>query len=124
MIKRIVMPAAGQTTDAATVVTIRAAVGDKVKRGDELLEVETDKATLPIESVASGYVLRIFVKEYDTIDAGTLLMEIGDEDDLAAAADPVESPVQAEEEEPQAEPEAAPTVTEEIKPAEPEPVRY
>ena len=51
MLKKIVMPAAGQTTDAATVVSIKASVGDKVKRGDVLLEVETDKATLPIESV-------------------------------------------------------------------------
>ena len=82
MIKKIVMPAAGQTTDAATVVSISAAVGDKVKRGDVLCEVETDKATLPIESVATGLVCGIFVKEYDTVDAGTLLMEIGDEDDL------------------------------------------
>ncbi|MBO4322480.1 MAG: pyruvate dehydrogenase complex dihydrolipoamide acetyltransferase, partial [Clostridia bacterium] len=85
MIKKIVMPAAGQTTDAATVVSIKASVGDKVKRGDVLLEVETDKATLPIESVASGFVCEICVEEYQKIDAGTLLMEIGSEEDLAAA---------------------------------------
>ncbi|MBO7359532.1 MAG: 2-oxo acid dehydrogenase subunit E2 [Clostridia bacterium] len=85
MLKKIVMPAAGQTTDAATVVSIKASVGDKVKRGDVLLEVETDKATLPIESVASGFVCGICVEEYQKIDAGTLLMEIGSEEDLAAA---------------------------------------
>ena len=85
MIKRIVMPAAGQTTDAATVTEISVAVGDKVKRGDVLLKVETDKATLPIESVASGFVCTIDVAEFDRIDAGTLLMTIGGEDDLAAA---------------------------------------
>ena len=85
MIKKIVMPAAGQTTDTATVVSLKAAVGDKVKRGDVLLEVETDKATLPIESVAAGYVCAIHVSEYDTVDAGSLLMEIGSEEDLAAA---------------------------------------
>ncbi len=85
MIKKIVMPAAGQTTDTATVVSLKAAVGDKVKRGDVLLEVETDKATLPIESVAAGYVCAIHVGEYDTVDAGSLLMEIGSEEDLAAA---------------------------------------
>ena len=85
MLKKIVMPAAGQTTDAATVVSIKASVGNKVKRGDVLLEVETDKATLPIESVASGFVCGICVEEYQKIDAGTLLMEIGSEEDLAAA---------------------------------------
>ncbi len=86
MLKNIVMPAAGQTTDAATVVSIKAAVGDKVKRGDVLLDVETDKATLPIESVASGYVCRIFVEEYEKIDAGTLLMAIGSREDLESGA--------------------------------------
>lgn len=85
MIKKIVMPAAGQTTDAATVTRIKVAAGDKVKRGDILLEVETDKATLPIESVATGTVVRICVSEFERIDAGSLLLEIGNDADYAAA---------------------------------------
>ncbi len=85
MLKKIIMPAAGQTTDVATVTSIMVKVGEKVHRGDIIMEVESDKATLPIESVASGYVCRICVEEYEKIDAGTLLMEIGDENDLKAA---------------------------------------
>lgn len=84
MLKTVVMPAAGQTTDAATVTELRVAVGDAVRRGDVLLEVETDKAVLPIESFASGVVAEIFVKESDTVDAGTPLLSIGDENDLRA----------------------------------------
>ena len=48
MIKEIKMPSAGQTTDQATVGTWNVKIGDKVKRGDILLEAETDKATLPV----------------------------------------------------------------------------
>ena len=56
MVKKVVMPAAGQTTDVATVTKLKVAVGDTVKKGDVLLEVETDKAVLPIESFAKGFV--------------------------------------------------------------------
>ena len=51
MIKKVVMPAAVQTTDVGTVTKLKVAVGDTVKKGDILLEVETDKAVLPIEAL-------------------------------------------------------------------------
>ena len=48
MIQEIKMPAAGQTTNKATIAQICVKVGDTVKRGDVLVEAETDKATLPV----------------------------------------------------------------------------
>ena len=65
MIQEIKMPSAGQTTDEATIVKVNVKVGDTVKRGDELLEAETDKAILPVESYAAGEVLAVLVKEGD-----------------------------------------------------------
>ena len=50
----IKMPSAGQTTDEATITTVNVKVGDTVKRGDVLVEAETDKAVLPVESFAAG----------------------------------------------------------------------
>ena len=85
MIKKVVMPAAGQTTDIATVTKLKVQVGDPVKKGDVLLEVETDKAVLPIESFAKGFVTAVYVSEFDTVDAGTPLLAIGDAADLEAA---------------------------------------
>ena len=85
MIKKIIMPSAGQTTDTATVAQICVKVGDKIGRGHIVAEVETDKATLPVESFAAGYVCAVHVKEFDIIDAGALMFEIGDEADLEAA---------------------------------------
>lgn len=85
MVKKVVMPSAGQTTDVATVTKLHVAVGDAVRKGDVLMEVETDKAVLPIESFAKGFVTEICVNEFDKVDAGTLLLTIGDAADLEAA---------------------------------------
>ena len=77
MIQEIKMPSAGQTTDEATIVKVNIKVGDTVKRGDELLEAETDKAILPVESFTAGQVFDVLVSERDTVTAGTVLAVIG-----------------------------------------------
>lgn len=84
MIKEIKMPSAGQTTDEVVICRWLVAKGDKVQRGDMLLEVETDKATLSIESFTKGVVIDLLVKEGDSVDAGCVLALVGDESDLAA----------------------------------------
>ncbi len=105
MLKKVVMPAAGQTTDVATVTKLLVSVGDTVKKGDVLLEVETDKAVLPIESFAKGFITEIYVNEFDKVDAGTPLLAIGDTADLEAAKNkteeapaPVSAPTTVDEE--------------------------
>lgn len=82
MIKEITMPAGGQTTDTSTVGAWLVKKGDKVKRGDILLEIETDKATLTVESFAKGTVLALLVEEGDRVSAGKVIAYIGDESDL------------------------------------------
>lgn len=77
MIQEIKMPAAGQTTNKALVCQICVKVGDTVKRGDVLLNAETDKAVLPVESYANGTVLAILVNEGDQVTAGSVLMAVG-----------------------------------------------
>ena len=77
MIQEIKMPSAGQTTDEAKIVAINVKIGDSVKRGDVLVEAETDKAILPVESFAAGQVLDILVSLGDSVDAGTVLAVVG-----------------------------------------------
>lgn len=77
MAQEIKMPSAGQTTDEARIVAVNVKPGDAVKRGDILVEAETDKAVLPVESFAAGTVLSIPVKIGDTVDAGSVLAVIG-----------------------------------------------
>lgn len=82
MIKEITMPAGGQTTDMSTVGTWLVNTGDQVKRGDPLLEIETDKATLVVESFAKGTVLAILVSEGDQASAGDVIAYIGEQSDI------------------------------------------
>ena len=82
--QEIKMPSAGQTTDEATIVAVHVKVGDAVKRGDVLVEAETDKAVLPVESYAAGQVLDVLVNEGDSVTAGTVLVAVGSQADAAA----------------------------------------
>lgn len=106
----IKMPSAGQTTDEATIAAVNVKVGDTVKRGDVLVEAETDKAVLPVESFAAGEVLAVLVSEGDKVTAGTVLVAVGKkgeqyQSDSAAAAP---APMAEKPAEVPAEPAAAP----------------
>lgn len=53
--------------------------GDKIKSGDTIAEVETDKATLPLESYFNGTILHVAAKKGDTLKIGDLIAVIGKE---------------------------------------------
>ena len=57
MAEAIVLPKLGNTVESGLILAWRVAVGDEVERGDLLCEIETDKATLEIESTAAGVLL-------------------------------------------------------------------
>ena len=46
-----------------------------------LVEAETDKAILPVESYAAGVVLDVLVAEGDDVHAGDVLVAVGSEED-------------------------------------------
>ncbi len=54
-------------------------VGDKIKAGDTIAEIETDKATLPLESYFNGTVLHVAAKKGDTLKIGDLIAIVGKE---------------------------------------------
>ncbi len=54
-------------------------VGDKIKAGDTLAEVETDKATLPLEAYFTGTILYVAAKKGDTLKIGDLIAVVGKE---------------------------------------------
>ena len=97
MIQQIKMPAAGQTTDEARITSVLVKPGDQVKRGDTLLEAETDKAVLPVESYAAGVVLEVLVSEGDDVRAGVPLVVIGSEEDRRKSAEAGARPAAREE---------------------------
>ena len=70
-------------------------VGAKVKSGDTLAEIETDKATLPLESYFNGTVLYVAAKKGDTLKIGDLIGIIGKEgEDYSALLSGAGAPAQ------------------------------
>ncbi|MCD6727826.1 MAG: E3 binding domain-containing protein, partial [Solirubrobacteraceae bacterium] len=81
----IVMPRLSDSMEEGTIVRWLKAHGDRVERGDELAEIETDKATMAYESDAAG-VLEILAREGDTLPIGTVIARLGEPG--AAAGEP------------------------------------
>jgi pyruvate dehydrogenase E2 component (dihydrolipoamide acetyltransferase) len=84
MLSKITMPSGGTNTDQLLVVSWKKNAGDAVKRGDILLEVETDKAVLEVESFAQGTLLKRVVEEGSYGTVGDVIAYIGDPEDLTA----------------------------------------
>ncbi|MDX1995499.1 MAG: dihydrolipoamide acetyltransferase family protein [bacterium] len=56
----VVMPRQGNTVESCVIAQWRKAAGDAVKKGEPLLDIETDKALMEVESPADGTLLAIF----------------------------------------------------------------
>ena len=78
MIKEIIMPKLGQTVEEATVEKWIKKEGDKVEKGEVLLEIVTDKATLEVESFDKGYLRKILIREGETVPVLTVIGYIAD----------------------------------------------
>jgi len=72
------MPRLSDTMEEGVVAKWLKKVGDTVKEGDILAEIETDKATMEFESFYSGTLLYIGLKEGETAPVDTLLAIIGE----------------------------------------------
>ena len=77
MATEVRLPHLGESIDTAVVVAWHKQVGDTIKRGDELADLETDKATLPLEAPKNGVLLAIVAAEGETVFIGDLLSVIG-----------------------------------------------
>ena len=85
MAKEIVMPKLGLTMTEGTVSKWLKKVGDEVKEGEPLFEVETDKLTNTIEASASGVLRHIFVEEGTTVPLfGKLAIVAAADEDISA----------------------------------------
>ena len=59
----ILMPALSPTMEEGTLSKWLVKVGDKIKPGDLIAEIETDKATMEVECIEEGFVSELLVKE-------------------------------------------------------------
>ena len=78
MAEIIRMPKMSDTMEEGVIAAWLKKVGDSVKPGDILAEVETDKATMELESYEEGVLLYIGVKEKDAVPVNGIIAVIGE----------------------------------------------
>ncbi|MFC3880703.1 pyruvate dehydrogenase complex dihydrolipoamide acetyltransferase [Algoriphagus namhaensis] len=78
MAEIIRMPKMSDTMEEGVIAAWLKKVGDTVKPGDILAEVETDKATMELESYEEGVLLHIGVKEKDSVPVDGIIAVIGE----------------------------------------------
>ena len=81
MAREVRLPQLGQTMEEGTIISCMVKVGDEVKKGDVIFEIETDKATLEMESPADGFVKHILAEVEQTLPVGDVLMVLGEKDE-------------------------------------------
>lgn len=79
MAEVIKMPRMSDTMEEGVIVEWHKKVGDKVESGDILAEVETDKATMDLESYQDGTLLYIGVEKGDAVPVDAIMAVIGEE---------------------------------------------
>jgi pyruvate dehydrogenase E2 component (dihydrolipoamide acetyltransferase) len=74
----IVMPRLSDSMEEGTVLKWLKAVGDEVAVGEELVEIETDKANMVYEADAAGTLVEILAQEGDTLPVGDPIARVGE----------------------------------------------
>jgi pyruvate dehydrogenase E2 component (dihydrolipoamide acetyltransferase) len=74
----VLMPRLSDTMEAGVIASWNKQVGDTVKKGDVLADIETDKATMELESYKNGTLLYIGAKQGEKIPVNGLLCIIGE----------------------------------------------
>ena len=77
-IQIVTMPRLSDTMEEGTVAKWNVKVGQKIKEGDILADIETDKATMEFESFYSGELIYIGIKEGESAKVDDVLAIIGD----------------------------------------------
>jgi pyruvate dehydrogenase E2 component (dihydrolipoamide acetyltransferase) len=86
-VQEVTMPRLSDSMEEGTVLSWRKQVGDTVAVGEELVEIETDKANMGYEADVAGTLLEILVQENETAAVGAIIARIGDKDASPTAPD-------------------------------------
>jgi pyruvate dehydrogenase E2 component (dihydrolipoamide acetyltransferase) len=98
------LPDVGEGIATAEIIAWQVGVGDRVSEHQDLVEIQTDKATVVIPCPADGVIARLCGEPGDTLDVGAVLAVIdadgvasnGDEPAVRAEAEAEPAPVQGE----------------------------
>lgn len=81
----VLMPRLSDSMEEGTVLKWLVEQGGTVKRGEPLVEIETDKANMTYEADTDGVLIELLAKEGDTLEVGQPIARIGVEGETAAA---------------------------------------
>ena len=86
MVVEIKMPNLSQTTDEVKLIRWMVKKDDRVKKGDILCEVETDKVNMEVESFADGMVLKLDGEPGQQVKTGSLIAVLGEKGESVSQA--------------------------------------
>ena len=95
----ITMPRLSDTMEVGTILNWHVHAGDVVASGDLLADIETDKATMELQSFDDGTIEQLIVEEGQQVSVGTIIATIleEDEDSSDSSPDSISEPVQTPE---------------------------
>ncbi len=100
LVEMFLMPKLGMDMEEGVIIKWLKAEGDTVEKGEAFAEIETDKSSVEVESLASGTVLKLYYMEGETITCGEPIAAIGPAGEqapvLGAAAAPAAEAPKAE----------------------------
>ncbi|HXR65594.1 MAG TPA: dihydrolipoamide acetyltransferase family protein [Ktedonobacteraceae bacterium] len=73
MATNVILPALGMSQDTGKIVHWLKAEGEQITKGEPLVEIETDKATVEIEAPASGLLARVSAADGDDVPVGQVI---------------------------------------------------
>lgn len=83
---KVELPFLAEGIEGGDVVMVLIHEGDQVSEGQALIELETDKATIPVPASAAGKVVRLLVREGDHVKVGQALVELDGAEDAGRSA--------------------------------------
>ena len=82
MVTLVKMPRLGLTMTEGLVISWHKKVNDYVKKGEALVEIESDKFTETIESPEDGYLISILASAGETVECQTVIAVIGEKGEI------------------------------------------
>jgi pyruvate dehydrogenase E2 component (dihydrolipoamide acetyltransferase) len=111
----VTMPRLSDSMEEGTVLKWLVEEGGDVKRGEPLVEIETDKANMTYDADTDGVLVEVVAQEGDTLAIGEVIARIGEPGEVKGDGKPAAEEAEAEE---KPEAEAEPEEAEEAAPAE------
>lgn len=92
MATEVKLPELGPGIESGDVLDVLVSEGDTIAEGQDIIEMETDKATVPVPSTVAGKVVKVHVKPGTTLPVGGVILEVEAVGANAPAAQPNPTP--------------------------------